>query len=416
MAVEHLTEAKVKARRCPENKRQDEMVDAARTGLYLITTQLGSKTYMFRFKSPVTSKTSHIKIGRVEDTSLIVAREKVADLRKLINKGIDPRYDQDDKPVTELIYPDFFMQHYLPHVQSHKKSWEKDEEIFRNRLKHEFKGPLKNISRHQIMAYQTKLKEQGLANATINRTIGLLRHSLYLAVEFEMLDKSPAAKLKMLKENGRRTRHLSEKELGRFIQILRTDANRSVCQILLWCVATGCRKAEAMNARTENLLLDQSMWLIPSENAKSGVARKVYLSQFALDILKECNMKSEWLFPNKKTMRPFVTISRVFYRLRKLAGLGDDVKIHSLRHGFATYLAEAGLNAPAIQHAMGHQDYRTSTIYIHMSGKNLETASNVVADKIDAALKKASSESQDKDSDVTEDINDTALKKASGEN
>ena len=389
--IEHLTEAKIRAHSCLNHKRQDELVDAGRTGLYLLTTKMGSKSLMFRFRSPVTNLTAHIKICRVGDIDLETVRQvKIPELRRLVASGIDPRYHKEEKVGSEITYPDFMNQHYLPYVKSRKKTWGKDKGLFENRLKHEFKGPLRGISRHQIMAYQTQLKEQGLANATINRTIGLLRHSLYIAIEFEFLEKSPAAKLKMLKENGRRTRFLNDRELGNFINVLKNDANRSVCQILLWCVATGCRKNEAMCARFEDLDMDNKLWLIPSENAKSGVARKVFLSQFALDVLKERDTESGWLFPNKKTMRPFVTVSRVFYRLRKLAELGDDFKIHSLRHGFATYLAEAGLNAPAIQHAMGHQDYRTSTIYIHMSGKNLETASNVIADKIDSALKSAS--------------------------
>ena len=392
MAIAHLTDAREKSHRCPDDKRQEELVDSARTGLYLLSTKTGSKTYMLRYKSPVTKKSAHIKIGRIEDVNLVDAREKVSEQRKLIAQGVDPRYHKEEKIGSEITFPDFFNDHYLPYAKTQKRTWSKDKEIFVLRLKHEFKGPLEGISRHQIMAYQTKLKEQNLANSTINRTIGLLRHSLFLAVEWEMLDKSPAAKMKMLKETGRRTRYLNESELGRFINVLKTDANRSVCQILLWCIATGCRKAEAMNARFEDLDLDNNLWLIPSENAKSGVARKVYLSNFSLEILKERNVESEWLWPNKKTKRPFSTITRVFHRLRNISGLGEDVKIHSLRHGFATYLAEAGLNAPAIQQAMGHQDYRTSTIYIHMSGKNLETASHVISDKIDAALKKVSGE------------------------
>ena len=109
-----------------------------------------------------------------------------------------------------------------------------------------------------------------------------------------------------------------------------------------------------------------------------------------MDILKERRIESEWLFPNPKTGRPFVTISRVFYRLRSKENLTDDFKIHSLRHGFATYLAQAGMNGPAIQHAMGHSDFRTSARYIHMNSKVLVDAVNTVAERIDSALKKAS--------------------------
>ena len=142
MTVEHLTEAKVKAHRCPDGKKQEELVDASRTGLYLLTTKNGSKTYMLRFKSPVTGKTAHIKIGRVEDISLAEAREKVTELRKLITQDIDPRYHREEKTGSEITFPVFFNQHYLPYSKTQKRTWAKDKEIFEIRLKHEFKGPL----------------------------------------------------------------------------------------------------------------------------------------------------------------------------------------------------------------------------------------------------------------------------------
>jgi len=378
---------------CPDDKKQIEYCDNEMPGLYCLVTRTtpGQGGFFLRYKNDA-GKTCHEKIGRTTDISLADARAKAKTLKAEIVLGSDPRAAEKERNAV-ISYRDFMAQYYFPHIATRKKSFKKDEQLYRTHLEDEFGSiKLSRISRLAAEQFYGKLQISGLAVATCNHYIKLLRHSLNICVDFGLLEKSPLLGMKLRPENNHLDRYLSNEELSRFIKILRSDHNRPVCQILLWCLGIGCRKSESMLARVAEIDFEQKVWTIPSQNSKSGVARTVALSDFAMEILKERHIQSEWLFPNPKTDRPYVTISRVFYRLRSMANLSDDVKIHSLRHGFATYLAQAGLNGPAIQHAMGHADFRTSARYIHMNSKVLVDASNTVAERIDSAMKAASGE------------------------
>ena len=390
--IEHLTEAKVAAHCCPDGKRQEELVDASRTGLYLLTTSAGSKAYMLRYRSPETNKTAHVKVGRVDDTSLAQARDKVMQLRAEISQGIDPRREKKERADAKS-YADFMEQDYLPMADVHKKSAAKDRQMCRDRLKSEF-GHLKlsQIARKQIDQFYTALQREDLAVATCNHYVKLLRRSLNVALDWGLIERNPAQRMKLTPERNTRDRYLGDKELSRFIEVLKSDANQPVTRLVKWLIGTGCRLAEGMHARPQDINFETKTWVISADESKGGKSRTVYLSQFCMDVLEEPGSNSEWLFPNPRSGRPYTTITRVFYRLRALAGLGSDVTPHTLRHSYCTYLAQAGLNGPAIMHAMGHADFRTSNRYIHMNSAVYMQASDCIFERIDSALKKASGE------------------------
>jgi len=376
---------------CPENRKQIEYVCSSGSGLYVLVSRAspGKGTYYLRSKNDI-GKTCHHKICRTTDMSLADARAKAKTLKAEIALGADPQADVKARK-SVLTYSEFMEQYYFPHVSTRKKSAKKDEQLFRTHLRNEYGNKrLNQITRLDAEQFYTKLENSGLAVATSNHYLKLLRHSLNICVDFGFLESNPLRGMKLRPPNNHRSKYLNDDELSRFIKILRSDSNRPVCRILLWCIATGCRKSESMHARVEDVDYKQRLWTI--QNSKSGVARTVALSDFAMGVLKERDIESEWLYPNPKINRPFTTISKVFYRLRSEANLKKDVVIHTLRHTFCTHLAQAGMNGPAIMHAMGHADFRTSAIYIHMNSKALVDASNTVAERIDSALKAASGE------------------------
>jgi integrase len=392
MSVTQLTEARVKAHRCPDGKRQEELVDASRTGLYLLTTAAGSKTYMLRYRSPETNKTAHVKVGRVDDTALAQARDKVTQLRAEISQGVDPRAEKKERTDAKS-YAAYMEEDFLPMADVQKRSAKKDRQMFRDRLKSEF-GHLKlsQITRKHIDQFYTALQREDLAVATCNHYVKLLRRSLNVALDWGLIERSPAQRLKLIPERNTRDRYLNDSELSKLIEVLKADANQPVARLVRWLIGTGCRLAEGMNARPEDINSEAKTWVIRADESKGGKSRTVYLSQFCLDVLEEPGGSAEWLFPNPKTEKPYTTITRVFHRLRALAGLGGDVTPHTLRHSYCTYLAQAGLNGPAIMHAMGHADFRTSNRYIHMHSGVYMQASNCVYERIGSALKKASGE------------------------
>lgn len=85
----------------------------------------------------------------------------------------------------------FWMDHYLPHAKVHKRSWWRDEQLYR-RIKPKFGHlPLSAIKRLAVEQFQTSLLvEEKLAPATVNQHVVLLRRMLNLAVQWEMLDRN----------------------------------------------------------------------------------------------------------------------------------------------------------------------------------------------------------------------------------
>jgi integrase len=390
--IDHINQSKIPKYLCPPDKKALRVYMDDRSGLNLYITRNGSRTWDFQFKSPTTKKSAHYKVGDADIVTVDEAKEAVIDLRRLVSKGIDPRDSrkQSDEMPT---YTAFMENDYLPMADIHKKSAAKDRQMFRDRLKPEFGHfKLDQITRRLAYEFYLSLQRENLAVASCNHYVKLLRHSLNVALDWQLIDRNPIQRFKLQSPRNTRDRYLSDEELARFIKVLNSDHNRPVCRILLWLIGTGCRLSEALHARTKNLSLEQRTWVIPSDQAKGGKSRTVYLSDFCMNILKEREKDSEWLFPNPKTGKPFTTIRRVYYRLKRLSKLPDEIVIHSLRHSYCTYLAQAGASGPKIMQAMGHADFRTSQLYIHLNSEVYEEASNYVAARIDSALKKASGE------------------------
>ena len=83
------------------------------------------------------------------------------------------------------------------------------------------------------------------------------------------------------------------------------------------------------------------------------------------------------MFPNSKTAKPYVSIFISWDTARKQAGLAD-VRIHDLRHSFASFLVNAGRSLYEVQKILGHTQIKTTQRYAHLSQDTLIDAANVV--------------------------------------
>ena len=331
--VIHLTQSLVDSYKLPENSpKQVELVDDGRSGLYLLVTKSGSKSFFIRYRGPESNVTAHKKLGLASDISLSQAKDLVKKIRADISQGNDPKIDEKNRRHS-INFRDFFINHYMErHANLRKKSALFDLRVFKIRLEPVLGDKrLLDISRKDLFALQDSLMQQGLADGTINRAVQLLKGNLNRASDWEFLQDSPGTRFPMLPEIAQQGRFLDDDELARLISVLRSDRNRSVCQILLWLISTGARLNEALTAKICDVDETRKAWTIQSEQAKNKRSRIVPLNEIALKVLKERTSDSEWLWPNQKTGKPFTTITRVWYRLRKEAGI-TNCRIHDLRH------------------------------------------------------------------------------------
>ena len=308
-------------------------------------------------------------------------------LRAEIAQGNDPKAETKARKES-IIFRDYFHNIYMKqYAEIRKRSSVFDLRIFKNRIEPSGIAGKKliDISRKDFYDLQSSLMQSGLANGTVNRAISLLKGCMSKAVEFELLEKNVGTRFPMLPENNQLDRFLDDDELARLMSVLQSDHNRPVCQILTWLISTGARLNEALTAKTSDVDEIRKAWTISSSQAKSKRSRIVPLNAVALKVLSERDSQSEWLWPNPNTGRPFTTISRVWYRLRKEAGI-ENCRIHDLRHTFGSYLAQANVGGSEIMAALGHQDFRTTLRYLHRSHTDGLRVSEHVADRIARAM------------------------------
>lgn len=388
MPVLKLTQAMFpQALQCPEGKSRIELCDTDLPGLYIEVrgTSPCHGTYYLRYKD-ANGKTCHQRLGSTAEVSLADARKQAKTLKAEIALGTNPK---GEVKATVLTYAAFFTDHYMPHVTPRKRSWKRDEELFRLRIQAKFGDKkLDAITRQEVQTFHTALLAEGLAPASCDHHVKLIRQSLNLAVEWDMLEKNPAAKVPLFNVDNKVEHYLNDAELQRLLIVLRDpDSPRSVCQIAMYLLSTGARLNEVLKATWNQIDRQTRVWRIPASVSKSRKIRVVPLNDSALDVLAQLDTEGQYehLFVNSRistktgeqvgTGKPYTTIMKVWGRLRVKAGL-PHLRIHDLRHQYASFLVNAGRTLYEVQQILGHSDPSVTQRYAHLSTKSLQDAAN----------------------------------------
>ena len=333
-------------------------------------------TWYWRHK--VDGKTKYRRLGSVHDLDLDQVRKKV-NLLKAEHAMLSHRTPAD-KRLKGNMPLDLFMRHqYFPHVEQHKRSHTRDEQLYRIRIAPKFGAlQLNQITRHEVQVFHLGLvKEHGLSPASADLHIALLRHALNLAVEWEMLERNVLKGFKLLLVNNRVDNFLDDDEVERLKNVLLTDSNRTVSMALLWLLVTGARLSSGLHCRWKDIDMANKVWLVPATDAKSKKPNPHYLNESALWVIREMAGKneSEYVFANPETGKPYTTVTKVWYRIRRQATINPKARIHDLRHSWAHRVLAAGHSIAELQFAMHHKDPRTTMVYSHASPRMMrETA------------------------------------------
>ena len=357
-------------------KTRQEFCDATVPGLLVEVrnTPHSVPTWYLRFKR--NGKTAYDRLGTLKELTLTQAR-KVASAKKVEHAQTAKRAPE---PQTngDITLDAFMTDHYFPYAKIHKRSWIRDDQLYRIRIKEKFgDAKLSAITRYQVQQFQTELAGKQLSPATQDHHIKLLRRVFNLAVQWEFLEKNVLTGIKLLLVDNELHDVADDAQLQRLVEVLRTDENRPVCNILMFLLSTGARLNEALQATWKEVDLEKGLWTIPAPKSKSKRARTVPLNDSAMFVLAEAGKltKFEAIFANPQTGKPFTTITRVWYRLRKAAGI-SKMRIHSYRHQFASLLVSSGRSLFDVQVLLGHSDPRVSQRYAKLSVQALKEASS----------------------------------------
>ncbi len=373
---------------CPPGKKRVEICDIDLPGLYIEVraASQGQGTFYYRYKDNA-GKSCHQKIGRTGDISLADARTKARELKAEITLGADPRGEAKAQRAV-LTVSEFFEEHYLPHAKPRKRSYARDFEMYHLRIKAAFGSVrLNEVTRKQVQHFHTRIREEGLAPATADHYIKLMRRAWNLAVEWEMLASSPITKLALFNQDNRVEHYVSEDQLAALITVLRTQPIKTVSFVALFLLSTGARLNEALQAKWKDIDRVNRVWRIPATNSKSKRVRSVPLNDTALEVLSQQTTEDtfEFVFINRHTKLPLTTVHKVWGRLRTQAGL-PHLRIHDLRHQYASFLVNSGRTLFEVQNILGHSDPKVTQRYSHLSSKSLQEAANSASIIIQGAM------------------------------
>jgi integrase/recombinase XerD len=144
--------------------------------------------------------------------------------------------------------------------------------------------------------------------------------------------------------------------------------------ILMMTYSSGLRISEA--ARLTLSDIDSKRMMVRIQQGKGGKDRYSILSQTALECLRQYWREyrpKKWLFEGTKenTHITISSITQIFHKAKKRAGIKKPASVHTLRHSFATHLVEAGTSLHHVQLLLGHRSPTTTTVYLHVSRLNL---------------------------------------------
>jgi integrase len=373
----------------PVGKAKVEHCDIAHPGLLweqrAVNQEWGS--YRLRYKNS-SGKTSYASVGRSCSITLVEARQKCKQLKAEIQLGADPQAEVQERR-KGMTWDTFFTDHYLPHVKQHLRSWRNLEDMHRLRISDRIgKLKLDRIRKGEVQKFLNELKASGFSGATCDHHGKLIRQALGVAVSWGYLDSNSVSGIKLFNEDNQVERYLEGEALHMLLKTVASDKNKTVGNIILFLLSTGARKDEVLHAMWSQIDRANRTWQIPAGISKSKKRRTVHLNKVALDILDNLDTagKSDYLFVSSRTGDRMTDISKVWGRIRNLAGM-PDLRLHDLRHSYASFLANSGCNEFQIQEALGHASTVTTRRYVHMSQEAMQKAAGAASDRITEALK-----------------------------
>jgi len=268
-----------------------------------------------------------------------------------------------------ISFSDFWETLYWPWTRTlNRPGWLRRKEIiYRLYLKPEFgNSPVSAITRVSVESFRQKRLQQGASPAEVNREIAVLRHALNYAVNLELLSSNPASRLGALKEKGEDAwQVLSKEEAARFLNALPDD----VRPIFEFALATGLRMGNILNLRWKQVDLKQRRLTIPGAETKSGKPLILPLSDWAVRTLQKQKRSSEYVFPNPGG-KPYSDLRKSFHKALEKAGL-PRIRMHDLRHTFASWAIQAGVDFRILKELLGHSTLDMALRYTHLDHQHL---------------------------------------------
>ncbi len=346
-------------------------------------------------------------IGDHPGWTVAAARDEARRLRRAIDGGTDPLEQRDARWAAPTVAD--LVQRYLDeHVSKQSARSAKDIGSMMTKLVLPAWGARKVVDirtrdvdqllaevakgrarPHKSKTNKTRAKPLQGARPTPGRANRLgcaIRKMFNLAVRWEIRTDNPAAGFIRNPEYPRE-RFLDLKEIGRLSEVLDAHQNRRAADVIRLLMLTGARRGEVLNARWEQFDLEGAVWTKPAATTKQRRLHRAPISAAAVALLRTIRLRvpldCPWVFPGDVPGKPMQEIKRFWDDVRAKAYL-PAVRIHDLRHTFASLLVSGGMTLPMIGKLLGHTQVQTTQRYAHLLDDPLRAGLEQVGDMLRA--------------------------------
>lgn len=349
----------------------------------------GKKTYSYVYRIKGDRKKKRITLGVHGNITCEIARERAQAHAGSVAHRVDPLLKEKERALQkkEADSKDLLFKEFLPiFIEKHCKveyegtTLKTDYYRLKNQISPFFGDKnLNKITREDILTFKDSLSHH---QTTYNRCINLLSPAFNKAIlwGYRTDGINPCTGVSKYKEN-KKERFLDNSELDQLKKILTMQEAVGIdsayvlgaIQMLLY---TGCRKTEILSLRWADVQLDQDCIHLKKSKGGEKIVPLNSLSKAVLESM-ERQPDNPYVFCGKKPGRHLTDIKKRWFKIRKMLGI-EDVRMHDLRHTFASMAIKSGLGLYQVSKLLGHKNIQTTMRYAHIEREELVKSAKAV--------------------------------------
>lgn len=222
-----------------------------------------------------------------------------------------------------------------------------------------------------------------------------LKAAFNKALDWGHISENPFSKIKLPKSQANKPEFITEKELDKIMKWIESKAFKKGCPInkrkslliigdvIKTAFYTGMRLSEVNNLRWENVSIPKKIIIVGGNNftTKSRKQRVIPLENNIIEMLNRRNQnsksKNDFVYSiNGRRIFSNDYISKTFKKICREIGIDEMIRFHSLRHSFASNLAQRGVSPFQLKELLGHSSVSTTERYSHLNIDSLREAIN----------------------------------------
>lgn len=367
--------------------RDQFIYDDALTGFGLKVTPRGRKVFIFEYRYG--QRSQRYSIGRYGDWTVHTARKEAERLRGMVRSGLDPASEKRAARIGATMseaLAEFDARHIAKHLKPNTARG------YRQIISLEV---LPALGRHKVRDIEprdiSRLHNAKADNPYLaNRIVAVLSKffSWCEAEAVRPLGSNPCKGVARYKEKPRE-RFLSPTEMARLSDALEVEqalgTTPYAVAALKLLLLTGARRDEILTLKWKYVdLAGERLWLPDSKTGEKAI----FLPAAAVELLSSLPRVegNPYVIVGQKAGGHLIGLPKIWMRVRRRAEL-NDVRIHDLRHSFASAAIAGGMSLPLVGKLLGHKSVQTTARYAHLADDPLRIAAKQVGGSIEAAMK-----------------------------